>query len=212
MVRKSSDNSVQTSQEGVATWYQVVGKASEGSSGLRPEETSHGKVFRKIIPPVGIASTKAVSQGQVWLSAKEGWPGTRSYKLFNLGCTHLPGKLPEILMTWPTPREPEEISLRFGLGKRNFKRDDCSSPKRDDVACTTVVAVEMPLSFSRCSLHTTHLWPQEARTSLAWINQRQDAYLQMAWEGFNTRHISVLLGVPLKLLPDVAQGRSGRLA
>ena len=59
----------------------------------------------------------------------------------------MPGKLPKILMTWPTPRESEEISLRFGLGKRNFKRDDCSSPKRDDVAWTKMMAVEMPLSF-----------------------------------------------------------------
>lgn len=59
MVRKkviiiNQGNSVKTPQRQhgrVATLHQIVRKAStEGSSGLRPEETSHGKVFKKIVP------------------------------------------------------------------------------------------------------------------------------------------------------------------
>lgn len=101
--------------------YQVVGKASKGPSGLTPEETSHRKVFRKSIPSRENSKYKAVWQGQVWLKAKERRPGTRSYRLFNLDSTHVPEELPKMLMPWPTPRDSEEISLRFGLGRRNVK-------------------------------------------------------------------------------------------
>lgn len=59
MVRKkviiiNKGNSVKTSQHQqgrVATLLQIVRKAStEGSSGLRPEETNRGKVLKKIVP------------------------------------------------------------------------------------------------------------------------------------------------------------------
>lgn len=83
-----------------------------------------GRYSGKLFQAEGIVSTKALRQGQVWLSVKERCPATRDYRvvLVNLGSTQLPGELPKILMRWPMPRDCEEISLRLGWSKRNFKR------------------------------------------------------------------------------------------
>lgn len=77
------------------------------------------------------------------------------------------------------------------------------------VAWTRAVVVERQhLSFSPAPSTPPTSGPWEACTYLAWINQKQDAHLQIAWEGFSTRDRAVLLGVPLKPLLDIAQGRA----
>lgn len=85
-----------------------------------------GRYSRKSFQAEGRVSTKALTQGQVWLSVKERW-WTRNQPMW--GCAFQPGLhttagyLPKILIPWPPPRDSEEIGLRLGLGQRHFKKE-----------------------------------------------------------------------------------------
>ena len=78
---------------------------------------------------------------------------------------------------------------------------------RTVAAWTRAMVVERQhLSFSPAPSTLPTCGPWEAYTSLAWINQRQDAPLQIAWEGLSTRETYQSWWVS-HWSPYIAQGR-----
>lgn len=115
----------QSGQEEELVYIRLVGKAStKASSGLRPEESSHEKVCGEIVPSRGSNKVKGSEARTRLAECKKAITSNQ----ITQGRAFQPE---QHTAAWGPPRNTdalapaqryEEISLRFSLHKRNFKR------------------------------------------------------------------------------------------
>lgn len=117
------------------------------------------------------------------------WPGTRSLEAFlpelhtfSWGAYKNTDALAHAQRFWGN--QSEVLAQARGILNETSAAVQCKMV----VAWTRAVVVERQhLFISPAPSTPPTCGPWEAFTSLAWINQKQDAHLRIAWEGFSTR-------------------------